>query len=226
MASDAVPQVIVNDVNQSIIRFNIDGNWTLEEMAGFLSDLNYLYMLLLFLKSDFIFTNNDQYESKDSREKKMRELRIRNLPAITIEQFNNLSYFETRDLFTRFGRFLPENELLRVVKIQYSSPGVQDLAGLGELIGHLKEFFLKIIDNLSNRSERSIKNRELELRNTQTFLEIREKYKLSSQELIELTEIVNNRQQFFEELVIEQKLISVKIIDQSVNEVDEYENDN
>ncbi|MEP3334170.1 hypothetical protein [Sedimentitalea sp.] len=46
------------------------------------------------------------------------------------------------------------DKLLRVISISYSSPGWADLAGAGELTGHLKDFILGVVDRVIERKDR------------------------------------------------------------------------
>jgi len=60
---------------------------------------------------------------------------------------------------------------------------VKDVAGLGEVVGHVKDFLLKIIDTISAREERKLRNESLRLENTMKFLEMAEKYNLTPERL-------------------------------------------
>jgi hypothetical protein len=57
---------------------------------------------------------------------------------------------------------LPDEYALSVVKIQYGSPGVKDLAGWGEVVGHLKDFLLKLIDLATSHRRRTLEDDKLE----------------------------------------------------------------
>ncbi len=56
--------------------------------------------------------------------------------------------------------------LLKVKQVSFASPGWADLLGAGELVGHLKEFLLGLIDRITERRDRDqarqLKDTEIE----------------------------------------------------------------
>jgi hypothetical protein len=63
------------------------------------------------------------------------------------------------------------------------SRDIKDIAGLGEIIGHIKDLILKLIEMWAARDERNLKKRRLELENTREFLELAERYNLTPEQL-------------------------------------------
>lgn len=74
-----------------------------------------------------------------------------------------------RNVQTRLELFPPDRRKIRrlaalrfeqpwmnVVRIQYASPGALDVAGIGTLAGHVKEFLLGIIDRWQTKSLRRV----------------------------------------------------------------------
>jgi len=72
------------------------------------------------------------------------------------EQFFPIDRRKVRNLATR----QLESPWLVVKRIQYGSPGLVDLAGLGTLAGHVKEFLLGLLDRYLNRKIRSVELQE------------------------------------------------------------------
>jgi hypothetical protein len=172
---------------RTIIRFEIDGEWSAEEMGQFFVDLDELYMLLTTLQTI-------QFRDPSGPRGKMK---------------HELRYFSE---WIKSAN--PHSKFLQVIKVQYGSPGIQDLVGVGEIVGHIKEFILKIIENISSRRERELKNTQLELENARQFLQLRKDYDLNEEELLFLVKEINTRQRRLEKLIREGKIITVKEVGQ------------
>lgn len=63
------------------------------------------------------------------------------------------------------------------------SRDIKDIVGLGEIIGHIKDLILKLIEICTTREERKLKKRRMKLDNTREFLELAEKYNLTLEQL-------------------------------------------
>jgi hypothetical protein len=99
-----------------------------------------------------------------------------------------------------FGLLEPE-ERLQVGKIQFSSPGFKDLVGLGETIGHLKDFILRLCELYSSRRQRHLENelREEEiqakrLENAKNLVELAKECGYSKADMRKLVQWVDSRQ--------------------------------
>ena len=57
---------------------------------------------------------------------------------------------------------LETSSQLNVRAIQFSSPGFSDFTGIGEIVGHLKDILIKLLDTYVTRNERKLNNRILE----------------------------------------------------------------
>lgn len=68
---------------------------------------------------------------------------------------------------------------------------VKDVAGLGEVVGHVKDLLLKIIKLVSAREERRLRNESLRLDNTLKFLDTAKKHNLSPERLKYYEELAN-----------------------------------
>lgn len=74
---------------------------------------------------------------------------------------------------------------------------IKDLAGLGEIVGHVKELILKLIEVWATRDEGKLKKQRMKLENTREFLELAEKYKLTPQQLNEYVTFANDSSDTF-----------------------------
>ncbi len=109
---------------------------------------------------------------------------------------------------------------MQVRAIQYGSPGLKDLAGIGEVIGHIKDILFRIIDHYSERKKRKIKEQKMELENRKLFLEntktlidlVRANGYSEAEVKDSLEKILTPKQEFFARLASEQKLVSVELL--------------
>jgi hypothetical protein len=69
---------------------------------------------------------------------------------------------------------------------------IKDLAGLGEIVGHIKELILKLIEVWAARDEEKLKKQRMKLENTREFLKLTEKYRLTSEQLNEYITLAND----------------------------------
>src|SRR5690349_14751666 len=127
-----------------IIRFSIRGRWSTEDMGEFCLALDDLYMLLQALETTML------RDPRGARGKFKTDVRHH---SRWLRECN------------------PGMPFLRIIKIRYGSPGFQDVAGLGVIVGHIKEFVLQILDNVANRKRRRLENKQLEIENARKFLE-------------------------------------------------------
>src|SRR5262249_22484804 len=67
----------------------------------------------------------------------------------------------------RLSSFLYPQEKLEMKRIQYGSEGFKDFAGLGEIVGHIKDLILKLIENKSTKRQRELDNEKREIENQQ-----------------------------------------------------------
>lgn len=68
---------------------------------------------------------------------------------------------------------------------------VKDVAGLGEVVGHVKDLLLKIIEIVSAREERRLRNEGLRLDNTRKLLDMAKEHNLSPERLKYYEELAN-----------------------------------
>lgn len=74
------------------------------------------------------------------------------------------------------SELLEPDERLVVQRVLYGSPGIKDLVGVGEIVGHVKDLLLRLIEHWSTRRQRSLENERRELENRQLQVEIAKQF--------------------------------------------------
>jgi hypothetical protein len=189
---------------RQIIRINISDDWSASDIATFLHELDYLYNLGLRIVAA---ATNDKTERQ-------------------IELWTERSLL-AQDL----KKQLPHAEL-EVCQIHYSSPGFTDLAGLGIVIGHLKDFLLRLIeyrlqsrrrileeeqmvtDNTKKHIENEtlmLKNAQLRLENVRQFLALAKDNGFTEEELNKLIPPIDRAQEILFRLVSDGRIQTVEL---------------
>jgi hypothetical protein len=189
---------------RQIIRINISDDWSASDIATFLHELDYLYNLGLRIVAA---ATNDKTERQ-------------------IELWTERSLL-AQDL----KKQLPHAEL-EVCQIHYSSPGFTDLAGLGIVIGHLKDFLLRLIeyrlqsrrrileeeqmvtDNTKKNIENEtlmLKNAQLRLENVRQFLALAKDNGFTEEELNKLIPPIDRAQEILFRLVSDGRIQTVEL---------------
>jgi hypothetical protein len=161
--------MIMPELEQRILRVEIDGTWTSEEFSDSLRSIGDIYSLRTILR----------IEERSLHEMDMLHpefldfpFPFRRLPKQLREAYRarglrfppTLSpLIDPRDPSAAL-KLLEPDEQLYVKRIQFGSPGFTDLAGVGEVVGHIKDFLLKIIDLVVTRQQRDMENEERKAR--------------------------------------------------------------
>jgi HAMP domain-containing protein len=213
------------DEQNTVLRIGIDGRWEATEFAKSLTALDRLYSLRFAL----------DLELDD-----LRELRDLSMDA-PFPLFPH-SWKSTR----RWAKLLPPAFLLKdrvplivggevtpvvyelfepqerlvVQRIIYGSPGIKDLAGIGEIVGHLKDLLVRLIEYWSTRRQRELENNRRELENQQLQVEVAKQFVglaqelgYSKRELRQLVASVVREQKPLIQLVAAGKITSADTID-------------
>ena len=124
------------------------------------------------------------------------------------------------DQLAKLSSIVYPHEELKVRRIEYASPGFKDLAGLGEIVGHIKDFTLRFIEFFGSRKERELKNQEIELKNqslrienAQKFVSLAKECGFEQYELRKLVYLVDEKQEPLISLIVDGKLQNVKMLD-------------
>lgn len=87
----------------------------------------------------------DLFQSCDTIYRQLAQLHSRTLFNEVLQQTENPQSTGNHD-----GR----DKVLQVTSVSYSSPGWADFLGAGELVGHLKEFLLGLLDRVIEKRDR------------------------------------------------------------------------
>lgn len=203
------------DEGKKILRIGIDGNWTASDFAQSFEALDHLY------NSRFIFA----LEAED-----FRELRMRYKDFGPYPHMRRMGYIAPSPLL-HFGASIDADSLLEpderlfVRRVIYGSPGLKDIAGLGEIVGHVKDLLIKLIDVCSTGRQRELENQRRELENQKLQVEITKEYLAlgdslgyTNYEKRQLIAASIAEQQPLIRLIEEGKIVSAQLLDEDDNE--------
>jgi hypothetical protein len=195
------------DESSQIIRLEIEGRWSVEEMGNVFLALSELYDLRLVLES-----LNDEWRLLDryygdfvqrfppfSR----RRRRFLSFPAPwELGPFS--THLPTLDetYLARISHAFDPDERLQVRRVSYASPGSIDLVGIGAVVGHIKDFALKMIERhdlkrhreLSDERE-ALENERLRLENARSFVALARDLGYTDAEVRGMVAYVDERQE-------------------------------
>ncbi|MFN7927297.1 MAG: hypothetical protein U0Y68_05015 [Blastocatellia bacterium] len=185
--------------SRQIIRIYLSDDWSASDMATFLHAVDYLYNLSLRIVAA---ATSDEQE---------RQLEMWTEKALLSEHIK-----------TQF----PQAEL-EVCQIHYSSPGFTDLGGLGTVIGHVKDFLLRLIDYRVQSRRRSLedetlmlKNVQLRLENARQFLELAKSNGFTEEEIKKLIPPVVQTQETLVQLISDGRIQAVEVQEEKLeNEI-------
>lgn len=181
-----------------IMRVTISGRWSAGEFADALRSISDLYNLRLSLELAY----GRRYRRPGG------------------------SYWSSSDTAdqTNFwlGGYLFEDpsERLTVVRVQYGSPGIADLAGIGTIVGHIKDFITDLINRQDSRRHRelederaALENDRLRIQNAADFVALAKELGFTPLDLRRMTLQVDERQEVLKRLIDEKKLRDVTMLD-------------
>lgn len=167
---------IVMDESRDTIRFEIDGEWKASEMGSFLSVVDDLYNLRLALQvfredwQDYEHFYMEMMHCPPFRRSLKRRF---SHPAMWMSFYASASTPQLLNSIelSRITDTIYPHERLVVKRMEYASPGQGDLTGLGQIVGHIKEFSQFLIQHFADRKARKLRDTEAELRNQSLRIE-------------------------------------------------------
>ncbi|HVT39611.1 MAG TPA: hypothetical protein VHE78_11240 [Gemmatimonadaceae bacterium] len=166
---------------RQVLRVGIDGAWKAGEFAASLNALDRLYTLrfALAVESEELRELRDFYMDAPFPPfpGSIRALRrwARLAPPSLLRPERAPLLGRERPA-TLASELLEPGERLVVQRVLYGSPGIKDLAGIGEIIGHVKDLLVRLIEHWSTRRQRSLENEHRELENQQLQVEIAKQF--------------------------------------------------
>lgn len=174
---------------RQILRVGIDGAWEAGEFATSFNALDRLYALrfALALELEELRELRDFYMDAPFPPfpRSLRSLRAwARLAPPSVLRSGRAPLLGRGELpFAVASELLEPDERLVVQRVLYGSPGIKDLVGIGEIVGHLKDLLVRLIEHWSTRRQRSLENERRELENQQLQVEIAKQFVGLAQEL-------------------------------------------
>ncbi|GIW81202.1 MAG: hypothetical protein KatS3mg105_3009 [Gemmatales bacterium] len=214
------------DETVRLMRLQIEGRWSAHELGQVLlsvSDLYNLRLVLEVLKEDWHDLHEMWHEMLHFPPFRRRWMR-RGGPIPPPFLFSAYPWTpgipaDSADLL-RLARVVYPNEVLEVRRIRYESPGVTDIAGIGAIVGHIKDFILRIIEYCSQRPQRNLDNarREAEvtamrIENAQKLVALASDLGYDRAEVRKLVGFVDTKQEVIIQVVDLAKLVGVSVLE-------------
>lgn len=215
------------DTSIELVRLKFEGRWTAEELGQSLLSLSDLYDLRLFLEyiredcRDWERFYDELMHSPLFRHRWKRWLAMRG-PLPWTPGFGGVPPILDEGQLSRLSRLFEREERLEVRRINYASPGFSDLAGIGSVIGHLKDFILKLLERHDSRRQRelseeraALENDRIRIENARNFVALARDLGYSETDVRMLMAYVDRKQEPLVRLVEQQKLRGVSKPDDS-----------
>ncbi len=213
-----------------ILRVEIEGEWTADDFSTSFRSLNQLYSLRTLIKVERESLNELEIHARELFDSPpfVRRLpgRLRALYLSRGGPFPALAppFIDPGAPETAFGLLEPQ-ERLRVTRVQFSSPGFKDFSGLGEVVGHIKDFVLRLIDLYVGRRKRQIENEIREtglvsdrLDNARKFIDLARDCGYTKAEIRKLVRWTDARQGDLIPLIMAGKIRDTKLLDEPTSE--------
>lgn len=207
-----------------ILRLEIDGRWSAEDLGQALVSVSDLYDLRLFL----------ELLREDQREWERFYDELMHFPPFRHRWRKRFPYWGAvpwapgfpgalppvldEAQLSRLSQLLEPDERLEVRRISYASPGATDLAGIGTVIGHIKDFILKLIERRNSKRQRqldeeraALENDRIRLENARNFVALTRDLGYPETDLRRLVLHVDGKQGTLVRLIAQQKLRGVSI---------------
>jgi HAMP domain-containing protein len=174
---------------RQVLRLGIDGAWEASEFAASFNALDRLYTLrfALALESEELRELRDFYMDAPFPPfpRSLRSLRAwaRLAPPSILRSGRAPLLGREQAPIELASELLEPDERLVVQRVLYGSPGIKDLVGIGEIVGHVKDFLVRLIEHWSTRRQRALENERRELENRQLQVEIAKQFVGLAQEL-------------------------------------------
>lgn len=207
------------DESPKSVRFKIEGSWSAEEMGRLLvaiSDLYDLRLLLELLNDEWRLL--DRYYDEFVHRFPFPSRRRRRFLSIGPMPWDFAAVLPVLDEphLTRISNLLEPEERLQVRRVSYASPGSIDLVGIGAVVGHIKDFVLKLIEREDSKRSRELSDEQMSLENdrrrienARNFVALARDLGYTETEVRRLVAHVDEKQEILDQLVDSRKLIAV-----------------
>jgi hypothetical protein len=193
---------------ESVIRLNMFGDWNAADLGELLTNLSYLYDVRHLLE-DALYEG----EEVEARYRGMRyPYFLRSvawrgaLPPLWdttyVDLLNSRAQFPSR---------------LRLVSVTFSSPGHTDLAGIGHIVGHLKDLIIYFFQRKDLARQRVLADEKaaleidrMRIENAMKFVGLARKIGYTDQQIRQLMITVDGKQDVLVRLISEGRLTSLE----------------
>jgi len=135
------------------VRIRIAGHWTALEFAQLLSDVQFLAEVAAF--SDVKLDGQTSMELFTRRQQ--RRSGYYEFFGDVRDELRDQLYMRRADVQDFVRRYAIKNiELLQLRRVQFASPGLADLAGIGKIVQEVRIFLTDIIDRFLHAKDRAI----------------------------------------------------------------------
>lgn len=211
------------DRTVQVLRLNMDGRWLADELGSYVSDLAALYdlrMVLELMREDQLdwehYFDELWHFGPMRRQFKRRFLRRQMFPMPFLPLSS--AQIDVTQL-SALREYLEPSERLEIRRLNYASPGVSDLAGVGAIVGHVKDFVVKLIDRHDTRRQRDLNDERaaaeidrIRLENARNFVALGKDLGYSETEMRKLVAHVDEKQDTLVRLIDQKKLTGASII--------------
>lgn len=210
------------------IRIEMDGRWTAHELGELLVSLSDLYNIRALLT----FMSKQEPDSETFVLNFLRQLSLQkadeqlNVPLRAIlapYAWGGSIPLESREL-SRLSQNVHPDGTLQVRRVNYSSPGSTDLAGIGVFIGHIKDIILRILDWRLEWEKRKIENQQaqaeldrIRIENAQKLIDIAKGCGYSDAELRQMISFADGRQEVIVRSIQDNRIRNVLLLDEWEN---------
>ncbi len=205
-----------------ILRLEMEGRWYADEFgsaACAVSDLYNLRFCLELVSEDLREWENlydELLHFPPFRQRLRRKLMRHQLMPGPFLPLTSLP-FDISQL-SRLRDYLEPDERLEIRRLDYASPGVSDLAGIGVIVGHVKDFVHKLIDRRDTQRQRDLNDEKLaveiehmRIENARNFVALGRDLGFSNAEIRKLVAHVDDKQEILIKLVDQRKLTGVSL---------------
>lgn len=206
-----------------VLRLEMEGRWYADELGSAACALSDLYNLRFCLElmfedlRDWEIFYDELLHFPPFRKRWRRKVMRRQLmpdPFLPLAAMP----FDISQL-SRLRDYLEPDERLEIRRLDYASPGVSDLAGIGVIVGHVKDFVNKLIDRRDTQRQRDLNDEKLaveiermRIENARNFVALGRELGFSDAEIRKLVAQVDDRQEILIKLVDQKKLTGVSLV--------------
>ena len=203
-----------------VLRTHIDGIWSVAEFADFTSEMQFLYDFGMFSQSSDADHVRLIHQFTDGLSRFFDQL-----PEPAGAPLKSVYVKEVFRLFWARARTEPwrrdAEDAFTVRRIEFSSPGVADFAGLGKIVEQVRLFIKDLLERHDATKDRVIA-RELaqqdvlskKIKNASALMKLADSMKLEEQARVSILSAVLGTENFLLNSFAEGKITSVEIVDE------------